>query len=304
MITQGAFNLLFRPGLRADFRDEWEQYEPEYPQFLNVGTMDMPEISATIMAGLRRLYERGDGEPIIYEDPVMGPRVVGVDKEFAGGFMITRRTVEDDQYGKANQAARWLAHAARLTYEYKAAALLDDAFTGTYFRTIDNLPLIHTAHTLIGGTGTTVANRPATDVALSVTGITSIFDLFQQMKDENGDPIPMFPDTLIVGNSAGDYNTALQIWNSSLEPFSGDNTDNVIRRRMPKPKMFVSHYKASQKSYFLVDSRHNDAHLLVRRKVEFDDTFDFDTDIAKYKSTTRFLVWVVGWRGWAGANPT
>lgn len=303
MVVEGAFNLLFRPGLRADFRDSFEQYEPEYPQFLKVGTTTDPEQSATIMTGLNRLYERGDGEPIIYEDPKIGPKVIGVDKEFAAGFMITRRTVEDDKYGKANQAAKWLGHAANMTYEYRAAALLDDAFTGTYFRTIDNMPLISTAHTLLNST-TTVSNRPATDVALSMTGLTSIFDLWQQMKDENGDPIPAFPDTLIIGNAPGDYTTAMQIWNSQLEPFTSDNTDNVVRRRMPNPKMFVSHYKANPKSYFLVSSVLNDAHLLVRRAVDFDDTFDFDTDVAKYKSTTRFLIWVVDWRGWSGANPT
>ncbi len=303
MMTQGAFNLLFRAGMRADFRDSWDDWEPEYSQFLRVMSTDEPEHRATIMTGLNRLYERGDGEPIIYEDPVMGPQVVGVDKEFAGGVMITRRTVEDDKYGKANQGARWLARAGRLTMEYRAAALLDDAFTGNFFRTIDNLPLIHTAHTLINS-ASTVPNRPATDVALSVAGITAMFDLYQVMKDENGDPIRAFPDTLIVGNSAGDYNTALQIWNTTNEPFTADNTDNVIRRRLPKPKMFVSHYKSNPKSYFLVSSKLNDAQMLIRRAIEFDDTFDFDTDVAKYKASTRFLIWVVDWRGWAGANPT
>lgn len=303
MIYQGAFNLLFRPGLRKDFRDTWEQYEPEYPQFLKVARTSEVEHTATIMTGLNRLFERGDGEGIIYQDPIMGPKVVGVDKEFAAGFKITRRTVEDDKYGKANQGAKWLAHAGRMTYEYRGAMLLDDAFTGTYFKTHDNLPLISTAHTLLNSTST-VANRPSTDVAFGVAGLTQIFDLYQQMKDENGDPIPMFPDTLIIGNNATDLNTALAIWNSSLEPFTANNTDNVTKRRMPNPKIVTSHYKSSSKSYFLVSSRYNDAHMLIKRPIEFDDTFDFETDVAKYKATTRFLVWVVDWRGWAGSNPT
>ena len=303
MLTQGATNLLFRSGLRRDFRDQWDQWDPEWPDFLNQGTMDEPEIRATIMTGLNRLYERGDGEPIIYDDPVFGPQVVGVDKEFGGGFQITRRTVEDDKYNKANQGAKWLAEAGRLTLEYRAAALLDDAFTGNFFRTIDNLPLIHTAHTLLNS-NLTVPNRPAADVALSVTGITAIFDLYSIMKNENGDPIRAFPDSLIVGNAPGDYNTALQIWNTTLEPFTNDNTDNVIRRRMPKPKMVVSHYKQNPKSYFLVSSKLNDAWLLIKRAIEFDDTYDFHTDIASYKATMRFLIWVVDWRGWAGASPT
>ena len=99
-------------------------------------------------------------------------------------------------------------------------------------------------------------------------------------------------------------NTALAIWNSTLQPFTADNTDNVIRRRLPKPKLITSHYKSSQKSYFLISSRLNDAHFVVRRAVEFDDTFDFDTDVAKYKATTRFMVYIMDWRGWSGATPT
>lgn len=304
MNTQGSLNMLFRAGMRRNFRDEWQEYEPEYPEYLNVASTDEAEQRATIIAGPSRLYERGDGEPVIYDDIKMGPQVVGVDKEFAGGLMVTRRTVEDDKYNKANQGAKHLAHAGRMTYEYRAASLLDDAFTGTFFRTIDNLPLISTAHTLINSP-LTVANRPAAEISLSVAGITSLLDLAQQVKDENGDPIRMAPDKLIISNTAADVNMALAIWNSALEPFSANNTDNVTRRRIPNPTIVISHYKLpSTRSYFLVDSRYNDAHLLIRRPMEFDDTFDFDTQAAKFQATTRFLVWVVGWQGWWGANPT
>lgn len=302
MIVQGAFNLLFRPGLRADFRDSYDQWEPEYPFYLRQGNTDSPEQRATIMTGLNRLFERGDGEPIIYEDPKLGPQVVGVDKEFAGGFMITRRTVEDDKYGKANQASKWLAHAARLTYEYRAAALLDDAETGTFFKGIDGLQLCHTAHTLINSS-LTVANRPAADVQLSVAGINALMDLWTVMKDENGDPMRAWPDKLAIGTNPGDINTATAIFNSNLEPFTADNTDNVTKRRLKGIKWDVSHYKSDTKSYFLISSKLNDAWLLIRRAVEFDDTFDFDTDVAKYKTTTRFLIWFVDWRGWTGAFP-
>jgi len=303
MIVQGAFNLLFRPGLRKDFRDAYEEFEPEYPAFLKADTTTLPEQSATIMTGPRRFLERGDAEPVTYEDPKMGPKVMGIDKEFALGYIVSRRTVEDDQYGKANQAAKWLGHAANMTKEFRAAALLDDAFTGSTFKGIDSLALCHTAHTLINSTAT-VANRPATEVGLSVTGITALLDLFQTVKDENGDPMRLWPDTLVIGNSAGDYNRALQIFNSEREPFTADNQDNAIRRRIPKPTIIVSHYKASAKSYFLVDSKYNDAWMVTRRPIEFDDTFDFDTDAAKYKGSMRFLIWFVDWRGWTGASPT
>lgn len=303
MLVQGAFNLLFRPGLRRDFRDQFQQYPVEYTSYLKHETTTLAEQSATIITGPNRLVERGDGERITYMDPKIGPKVMGIDKEYAGGFMVSRRTVEDDQYGKANQGAKWLANAARMTYEYRSAALLDDAFTGSTFKGIDNLQLCHTAHTLINSSST-VANSLATPVGMSVSGITALLDLAQNVKDENGDPIMSMPDTLVIGNNAGDLHKAWQIFNSAKEPFTADNQDNAIKNRFPKMNIVVSHFKTSTKSYFLIDSKLNDAHMVVRRPIEFDDEFDFDTDAAKYKCSTRFLIWFVDWRGWFGSNAT
>ncbi len=301
MITQGAFNLLFRSGLRKDFRDSFQHYEPEYPMFLKQGRMEGPEIEASIITGLKRLLERGDGESVTYEDPVLGPKVAGVDKEFALGFIITRRTVEDDKYKKANQASKWLAEATRMTYEYRSAALMDDAFSGSTFMGIDGLRLCHTAHTLINSTST-VANQTSTAVGFGVTGVNALLNLAQACKNENGDPMKVVPDTVIY--NPGNIDKAMKIFGGDLEPFTADNDINTIKRRMPGIKHVVKRYTTDTTDYYLVDSRLNDAWFLVRRPVEFDDTFDFDTDAAKYKATTRFLVWFVDWRGWYGANPS
>ena len=303
MVFQGNFGPLFRGGLRKDFRESYQKHPTEYNKFLKVGKMDGPEITAALMTGLSRFLERGDGEAITYEDPVMGPVVAGVDKEFALGFIISRRTVEDDKYGKANQSAKWLGHAAQMTKEYRAAGFLDDAFTGATYVGYDGLPLISTSHTFLNGSGTW-SNRLSTEVGVSITGITAMFDLFQTMKDHNGDPVVSFPDTIIIGNNAGDLHRVMQIFGSDLEPFTSDNTENAIKKRLSAPKIVISHYKTDANSWFMVDSSLNDAHFLMRREVRLDDSFDFDTDAAKYKGSMRFLIWFVDPRGWVGANPS
>lgn len=304
MEVMGAFNLLLRPGLRKNFLDEWDRFDPEYPQFLKTDTTTLPEQAATIMAGPNRLYELGDGEPITYEDPVIGPKVMGVDKEFGLGMSVSKKTMEDDQYGKANASAKYLAHAGRMTSEYRSAALLDDAFAGSTFKGIDSLSLINSAHTVINSS-ITISNAVSGNVGFSMTGVTACFDLFQVMKDESGDPMKVWPDTIILGNNAGDINRALQIFQGGkLEPFTAENQDNPVAKRMPSPKLVVSHFKASLKSYFLVDSKWNDAWYLTRRAMQFEDSHDFQTGAALAKATTRFLIWFVNWRGWVGSNPT
>lgn len=305
MQVQGSLSVLFRPGIDKNFRDSFQLFEKQYSQFLKVGNMDLPEIRATILTGFNRLVEIGDGEAITYDTLKMGNVVQGIDREFGLGYMVTKKTVEDDLYGKANQGAKYLAEAAQLTMEYRSAALLDDAFTGATFLGIDGLKLCSTAHTLINSTST-VANAPATNVGLSVTGVNALLDLAMTAKNENGDPIIVNPTKMIISNSSGELNKARQIWGSDLEPFTAENQKNPLKDRFPGliNNIIVSRYKSSAKSYFLVDEKLNDAWFLSKRPVTMEDSDDFDTGALKVKATTRFLIWFVDWRGWYGANPS
>lgn len=306
MIVRGAFNPLFRAGLRKDFGEDFDRYEPEYKQFLKSGTINTPEIRASIITGLSRLFERGDGEPITYDDPRMGPVVQGVDKEFGGGFIISRKTVEDDQYNKANQAAKWLANAVNMTYEVRAAQFLDDFFTGSVFRSIDNVAFGSATHTLLNSAAT-VSNAltGAAAVGVSNTGVTAMMDLFMQFRDQNNDPIKVVPNKIVISNNAGDLHRAMLIFNNDAEPFTADNNMNVIKKRLNNVQIVISRFKSgANRNWWMVDDKHNDAWMYVRRAPEMDDTFDFDTDAAKYKVSTRFLVWGAFWWGWAGSQAT
>lgn len=303
MQVQGAMNLLFRPGLRKDFRDSYNQHEQQWSFFLKGGKMDKPEIEATIITGPSRLLELHDGEGYHYEDAKIGPKVAGVDKEFGLGFIITRKTIEDDQYGKANQASKWLARAAQLTKEYRAASFLDDAFTGSTFKGVDGLALCHTTHTTLNS-ATTWANRPSTEVGFSLAGVSALMDLSMLMKDHNGDPIPCKLNSVILGNNTGDLNRFHQIFGSEKEPFTTGNQDNAIKKRLGMPKHQVNVYKSSRKSYFMFDDTLNDAWFMTRRAVGFDDWWNNDTRAAHYVADMRFMIWFVDPRGWFGANPT
>lgn len=301
MLVQGAFNLLFRPGLRADFLDQIMDYEDEYSQFLRLSTMDGPEIAGTIMVGMPRLYEIGDGEPVPYDVPKIGPKVAATDKEFALGYALSRKTVEDDQYGKANQASKFLGHALNMTREYRSAQFLDDAYTGTTFKGIDGLSLMNTAHTLINSSAT-VANTPTVTVGMSVAGITTLTNLADLCKDENGDPHRVTLDTISYGNDFATEQKVNQIFGSALEPFTANNQDNAIKKRFPGIKKFKSHYRLSSTAYEMIDSKQNDAHFVTRRAPLFEDDWDFNTKAALYSVSTRFLIWFVSWRGWYGMN--
>lgn len=302
MNVQGAFNLLFRAGLRKDFRDDYERYEPEFVKYLRQSTMDTPEISATIMTGPSRMTELGDGEPITMQDLVIGPKVMGTDKEWGIGLQLTKRAVEDDQYGKLKAGAKYMAWAARMTQEYRSAQLLDDAFTGSTFLGIDGLSLINSAHTYLNNSGTW-RNTPVQQVGFGVTGVTALMDLAMQQRDHNGDPMKVHLDRLFIPNTAGSLHKAKQIFSSEKEPFTAENQDNAIKQLYGGMDINVLRFQTSTTNYFMQSSKLNDAHFVTRRAVTQDDNYDFLTRAAQYSATQRFLIWFVDPRGWYGSNP-
>ena len=180
---------------------------------------------------------------------------------------------------------------------------MDAAVAVVTFKVIEHWPPCDTAQTSIGDpSGTTWANEPTTPVGFSVAGINALLNLHELTVDHNGDPIITHPDTVIY--NSGQITKAMQIFGSKLEPFTAENQDNAVGQRLSGVKQIVKRFVTSTTTYFLFDSKMNDAHFLLRRKADFKDEQDFDTGAAKFKTTTRFLIWFVDPRGWAGANAT
>lgn len=294
--------LLARPGLQKDFRDTWTKWSPTWTQYIKSGSTDMPEISAASVTGPNRLLQTREGEAVTYLPIVSGQKRSAVDKTYKAGYYITKEAIDDDQYGKLNTGAKWLAEAAQYTREYACQGLLDDSFTGTNFVGRDGLRLFHTAHTLLNS-NSTVSNTPASAVSLSVAGFTSMMDLSRKMKNENGDPIMIMPDTLMVSNDQGQVNKAYQILESSLEPFSANNQDNPIKRNF-KPKTVIINPYATTNLYhwFILDSTRNDAWLLDKEKITMTDWYDNEIDVAKVRARGRWILWFYDYRGWYGSN--
>lgn len=301
MIVRGAFNHILRPGLRKDFRDNYNQYPEEYSQLLRMGNQDRAEVEAVNMAGLPRMVRRGETEPVTFIDPVLGDKIIFVDTEYALGFTVSRRMVEDDLYGKAKQNSKWLGRSARLTQEFGAAALVDDAFSGSLFTGVNGETLISTSHALLNSAAVG-SNRLATDVQLGVTGLQAAYELAELTVDETGDPIPIMPDTLIIG--VGDQWVATQLNEAKMEPFTTDNNVNDLVANKGKLSTVISHYKLqTNNDWLLRDSKLHDAHFLWRVKVQMEDSMDDDNLAAKFWARQRFLVYFFDWRGWIGSSP-
>lgn len=300
MIVRGAWSPLLRPGLRRDFRDEYNAYPEEYSAFLKVGTQEKAEIEAASIGGLPRMVEVGEGQATPHIDPVMGDLYRYRDKIFKLGFIISEETMEDDLYHKADQHAKWLGRSARMTQEYEAAALLDDAFTGTYFTGDVSERLCYATHALLGSS-LTGSNVLATGVQLSVTGLQAMYDLGAATKDQRGYPMPVSMDTIVVNIT--DEWVAIQLTKNPDEPFTMDRNLNALRTKNASLGYSVNHYKTQDDHWFGVSKGLSDAHFAFRVKPRFTDGNDDNTGAAYFRCRQRVNVYFHDWRGFMGSNP-
>ncbi len=302
-VTRNLNPLLYRPGLDKNFRDGYQFFEKEHTFFMKVANVDTPEVSMATVVGPNRLYRLGDGEAPVTTTVEVGRKAMAVDREFAGAYAVTRKAQDDDLYGVVNQGAKWLGQSAYFTLEYQSAALLDDAFTGTYFLGQDGLKLFSTAHTLMGSSST-VSNTPTTPVGFSLAGVTDIMQLADRMVNQNGDPIQVRLNKWLIPNTQSVKQAAWKIFNMKMEPFTANNDENSIKGQLGSVNYAVNHFITSRSNYFAFDDRLNDINLKIRKNLETSENIDPRTRILYVQAYTRFMIYFYDFRGSYGANPS
>lgn len=301
MHVRGAFNHLLRPGLRRDFRDSYEQFPEEYGMYLDVENLERAEEERVAISGLGRMVKKSETGVITYVDAVQSDKYVFVDDEFALGFIISQKMMEDDLYGNAEQNAKWLGRAARLTQEYTAAALLDDAFSGSVYTGLQDEALISSSHSLLNGAGTW-SNRVSGNPLLSYTAWQAAQELAEAQVDHQGDPMPMMPSRLLVDRT--DEQVAIQIVNNSNEPFTTDRNINAALKKLDTDYRLL-HYVTADGSWFLQDPSLIDMKFKFRVRPQFGDTNDEgNTNAAKFWARQRIAVYFFDQRGIIGSDGT
>ena len=300
MHVRGAFNHLLRPGLRRDFRDEYQSYPEEYPGFLKTGTQDRAEVERVAVSALGRMARKSETGNITYTDGRESPKVTFVDEEWALGFAISRNLVEDDLYGRANQNAKWLGRAARLTQEYQAAGLIDDAFTGSIYTGMFGEAMISASHTLLNGSGTW-SNLISGNPQLGVTGLEAGLELAEAQVDHEGNPMPMRVSRLLIDRT--DEMMAIKLTTGEWEPFTSDRNVNAIKKKATNLTYKLLHYKTANGKWLLQDPQLIDAHFLFRIRPQFGDTQDEGgTLAAKFWGRQRINCYFFDPRGNVGSN--
>ena len=300
-ITRSQFMALLEPKISNIWNEAYPQRAAEYTAFVNVRNTGKATVTDHKMTDFGSLRLKGEGESIIYDDPIDGPDKQYTPVRFALGYKITREMEKHDLYGQMNRLERALIKSAVDLQEVTAAYLINngfgttaaDGFSATGF---DGLGLFSTAHTRLDG-GATQRNRPSTDVDLSPTAVQNMYIDFHNYKDDRGRPSLIRPKLLII--SPEDLFTAEEILQSEYKPGTANNDINALRNK--GLSFMVSHYKTDTDAWVVVGDQH-DLNFIWDERPRTGMDEDFDQEVIKHKVVQGFAVGFGEWRGTWGTS--
>ena len=287
-------------GINAWYGQKYGEYSPEWQEIFDKykSTKAFEEDIGMTGFGLAQVVTEGAGIP--FDDMEQGFVSRYTHITYGLGFIITRNMYDDNQYAELGlNRAQSLAFSIRQTREVVAANVLNRAFTAAYAGG-DGLELCSLVH--VNRSGGTWANELTTAAELSDTALEQACIDIAAFTDDRGKTIKVLPKKLIIP-PALEFDAA-RILKSINEPDSANNAINAIRVLGKIPQGYaVNHFLTDSNNWFIKTDAQHGMKLFERRADAFGTENDWETENARFKSTSRYSV---GWsdpRGMFGSPP-
>lgn len=273
------------PGLNALFGLEYAKYADEHTEIYEQESSDRSFEEEVKLSGFSAAPVKAEGAQIRYDDAQEAWTARYNHETIALGFAITEEAMEDNLYDKlSGRYTKALARAMAYTKQVKAAAILNNAFSGTALGG-DGVALCSTAHPLVNG-GTN-ANRPTTAVDLNETSLEAAIIAMAAWTDERGLLIAAKPTKLVIPPAL--TFVAERLLKSTLRVGTTDNDINAIRSQSAVPGGFtVNHFLTDTNAWFLKSDIPNGLKHFVRTSLTTKMDGDFNTGNMRYKARERY----------------
>lgn len=246
-----------------------------------------------------------------YDDKNKGFLTRFTHREYAKGFIVTRKMVDDNLFPEIMGDARELGDAAFRHREKSAASVFANAFSAaTTEATLDafGFPVVGGDLVALGSaahpqsaadTGSTQNNEGTLALSRDNVGTTRV--AMMNFTDDRGDILNVMPDQLLVPPELED--TAATITRSLMDPTSANNAVNPQAGRF---STMVWHYLEDTNAWFMMDSarRQRDLIWYERIPLEFGREEDFDTFETKFRAYMRYSRRWRDWRWVYAQNPS
>jgi hypothetical protein len=275
------------PGLNALFGMEYAKYGEEHAEIYETESSERSFEEETKLSGFSAAPVKNEGAAIEYDNAQEAWTARYTHETVAMGFSITEEAIEDNLYDSLSaRYTKALARAMAYTKQVKAAAILNQAFTGAGNPTYgDGKVLCATDHPLVSGGSN--SNRPAVAADLNETSLEAAVIQIAGWTDERGLLIAAKPRKLVIPPNL--QFVATRLLDTEGRVGTADNDINAIRNNGSIPEGYtVNHYLTDTDAWFLMTDVPNGLKHFVRTPMSTSMDADFDTGNSRYKARERY----------------
>jgi len=273
------------PGLNALFGMEYARYGEQHKEIYEAETSERSFEEETKLSGFSAAPVKNEGTAIAYDNAQEAWSTRYTHETIALGFSITEEAVEDNLYDSLSaRYTKSLARAMAYTKQVKAAAVLNNGFSGAYAGG-DGVALFSVAHPLVSG-GTN-SNTSSTNADLNETSLEAAVIQIAAWTDERGLLIAAKPKKMIVPPAL--QFVATRLLETSLRVGTTDNDINALKNNGSVPEGYtVNNFLTDSNAWFLTTDVPNGMKHFVRTPLQNSMDGDFDTGNVRYKARERY----------------
>lgn len=293
IMTTGSHPKDLWPGVVAHFGHNYNEKQRQYTEIFDVETSDKAYEERVQYIGLGLAPVKEQNRSISFEGAKQGyvSRIVNI--TYAIGGIVTREAIEDGQYESiAMRISRYIAFSIKQTEENVAANILNRAFTAGYTGG-DGQILCCATHPEATGNQSNVLSVAAD---LSEAAIEDLLIDINTATDSKGNRIQLIGRKLVVPPQL--MFEATRILESLQQSGTANNDINALKKMGMLPDgVAVNNYLTDTDAWFIKTDAPEGMICQDRRKVEFAQDNEFDTENAKMKGSVRKGF---GWGDWRG----
>lgn len=309
---ENDFGLLLEPKLRKVFYDTYNEVPEQYSKIYQMKTSSKAKETDYGLGAFRPWKKFGNSFTTIASETEMpsveyqkinpGLERTYIHEEFASGFAVERKFIDDEQYDVIMKLPKDHARAGRYKVEQDAASLFNEALKDKATATIyDKKNLFAHDHPLVENKdgGTSLKGDNLVEGTLTAETLEKALLLARKQVDEAGKLITMNFDTIVVPPAL--ETTARILLQSTLVTGSNNNDVNVLKGKL---NIVVWDFLERDDACFIMDSKNHQANFFWRVKPQFNREREFDTFVQKYNGYMRYSYGVSDWRGFIAIKPT
>ena len=273
------------PGLNALFGLEYARYGEEHKEIYEVESSERSFEEETKLAGFGAAPVKNEGQGIAYDNAQEAWTARYNHETIAFGLPITEEAVEDNLYDSlSSRYTTALARARAYTKQVKGAAILNNAFSGSYLYG-DGVSLCSTSHPLVNGAVN--SNRPSTGVDLNETSLENAVIQIAAWTDEKGLLIAAKPKKLVIPPAL--MFVATRLLETQQRVGTADNDVNALKSNGSIPGGYtVNHFLTDTNAWFLLTDVPDGLKHFVRTSLDTKMNGAFDTGNVRYKARERY----------------